>query len=111
MNKVIKDIIDRNCTKEDKNKALDLLCEEIEIAKGILSGKYIYCPECDDYYLAKSYFTEVETKETKICVYQDYINSGGNEYVDGFLDITYSICPKCHKHELRRQERKKLNRV
>lgn len=111
MNKVIKDIIDRNCSKEDKNKALNILSEEIEIAKGILSGKYIYCSECDDYYLAKSYFTEVESKESKICTYQDPINSGGNEYEDGYVDITYRICPKGHKHILSREERKKIRRA
>ena len=105
MNSVIKSIIDKNCSKEEKNKALDLLCDEIEIAKGILSGKYKYCSKCDDYYLAKSFFTESETKETNICVYKDIINSGGNEYARGYVDITYSICPKGHKHEVDRSER------
>lgn len=106
MNKVIQDIIDRKCTKEEKNKALDLLSDDIEIAKGILSGKFTYCPECDDYYSTKSYLTEHETKPTRICVYQDFINSGGNDYVDGYVDITYSICPKGHKHEVNRDERR-----
>lgn len=105
MNNIIKDIINKNCSKEEKNKALNLLCDEIEMAKGILSGKYKYCPDCDDYYLAKSYLAEIETKETNICVYQDPINSGGNEYERGYVDITYSICPKGHKHEVTRSER------
>ena len=37
MNSIIKDIINRNCSKEEKNKALDLLNDEIEMAKGILA--------------------------------------------------------------------------
>lgn len=107
MNNIIKDIINKNCSKEEKNKALDLLGDEIKMAKGILSGIYKYCPDCDDYYLAKSYLTETETRETQICVYQDIINSGGNEYANGFVDITYSICPKGHKHEISISERRR----
>lgn len=106
MNKAIKDIIDRKCTKEEKNKALDLLNDDIEMAKGILNGKFKYCPKCDDYYLSKSYLSEIETKKTKICIYEDPINSGGNDYVDGHVDITYSICPKGHKHEVNRNNRR-----
>ena len=111
MKKVIEDIINSNYTKENKSKALDILSEQIEMAKGILSGKFIYCPDCNDYYLVRSFFTETETKDWQICVYEDWINSGGNEYEDGFLDITYRICPKGHKHELNRSERKKKERV
>jgi len=106
MNKVIRDIVDRDCSKEDKNKALNLLNDEIEMAKGILSGKYLYCSVCDDYYLTKSFLTENETRETKICTYRDPINSGGNDYADGFVDIVYRICPKGHKHEISRRERR-----
>lgn len=106
MNKVVKDIINRRCTSEEKYKTLDLLSNDIDIAKGILSGKFQYCPDCDDYYFSKSYLTEVETEETRICVYEDPINSGGNDYVDGYTDITYSICPKGHKHEIDRKERR-----
>lgn len=106
MNSLIKNIFSQNITKEEKNKALDLLCEEIEMAREILSGKFQYCPDCDDYYLPRSYLQETETEETKICIYEDPINSGGNDYVDGFLDITYRICPKGHKHEISRKERR-----
>ena len=66
----------------------------------------IYCEECEDYYLPKSFFIEKETKPTKICIYEDPINSGGNDYVDGYVDITYRICPKGHKHDVNRTERK-----
>ena len=77
------------------------------MARGILSGKFKYCPECDDYYLAKSYLSDTETKPTRICIYEDPINSGGNDYADGFVDITYSICPKGHRREVDRTERRK----
>lgn len=107
MNKVILDIINSNRKDEDKNKALNMLSTDIEMARGILAGKYKYCPDCDDYYLAKSYLTEKETKPTKVCVYEDPINSGGNDYVDGYVDITYHICPKGHKREISRFEKKK----
>lgn len=107
MNRAIKDIITRSCSVEEKGKALKLLKEEIIVAEGILSGDFTYCPECDDYYLAKSYIRETETKETQVCVYEDWINSSGNEYAEGFLDITYRICPKGHRKELHRNEREK----
>lgn len=107
MNKVIKDIIDSNSSKEEKKKTLDVLIEQIEMARGILNGNFIYCPDCNDYYLAKSFFEEKETKPWKVCVYRDWINSGGDEYKDGFLDIKYRVCPKGHKHEVSRYEREK----
>ena len=47
-----------------------------------------------------------ETKPARICIYEDPINSGSNDYVDGYTDITYSICPKGHKHEIDRKERR-----
>ncbi len=105
MNKFIKDIIDKKCSDLQKKNELDKLSDEIEMAKGILSGKFQYCPDCDDYYLIKSFFADSETKDTKICVWQDPINSGGNEYADGYVDIIYSICPKGHKHEVSRKNR------
>ena len=45
-----------------------------------------------------------ETVPTKICVYEDPINSGGNDYVDGYADILYRVCPKGHKHVVDRKE-------
>lgn len=107
MNKIIKNIIEKNCPKEEKIEELDLLTDDIEMARNILSNEYKYCPKCIDYYLTKSFITEKETKETKICTYRDPINSGGNDYVDGYIDIIYSICPKGHKYEISRQERRK----
>lgn len=107
MKSIIYDILHESWTNESKEKALNAIAEDLEIARGVLSGKFLYCPECDDYYLAKSYMTETETKETNICTYQDPINSGGNEYESGYLDITYSICPKGHKKVVSSKERRK----
>lgn len=105
MNKIIKDIIENRNTKEEKIKTLNFLSNEIEMAKGILEGKFQYCPDCDDYYIAESYLSETETKNARICTYVDPINSGGNDYADGYVDVTYSICPKGHRHEVSRKER------
>ena len=49
-------------------------------------------------------FSEKETVHTKICVYEDPINSGSNDYVDGYADILYRVCPKGHKHVVDRKE-------
>lgn len=108
MNKLIKNIvINNNLTIENRNAELDKLAKDIENAKGLLSGKYAYCKNCDEFYLSKSFFNECETKDIRICTYSDPINSGGDEYVDGYADITYKICPKGHKHEINRIERQK----
>ena len=104
MNQVIKDIIERKCNNEDKNKALDLLLDDIRIARGIISGEFRYCSECDDYYLSNSFVENVESKPGRICIWEDPINSGGNEYEDGFIETRYSICPKGHKHVINQRE-------
>lgn len=57
--------------------------------------------------ITKSFFSEKETVPTKICVYEDPINSGGNDYVNGYADILYSVCPKGHKHVVYKKERRK----
>ena len=64
-------------------------------------------PKCDDYYISDCFLLQKETKPVRICIYEDQINSGGNDYVDGYADITYSICPKGHKYEVDRKERRK----
>lgn len=104
MNKIISDIINSNRSKEDKEMDLDVLLEDINCAKGILSGKYTYCGDCNDYYLSKSFFEETEMKQEKICTYCDPINSGGDEYRDGAVMYAYSVCPKGHKHRISRTE-------
>lgn len=104
MNSVIKDIIKRKVNTEDKRRALDSLEKDIEIARKILSGEMIYCEDCDDYFLARSFFQDTETKRESVCIYADPINSGGNEYADKDVLYTYLICPKGHKHLINRKE-------
>lgn len=58
MNKIIKDIINSSCNKEEKLKSLDLLNEDITVARDILSGKLKYCEDCDDYYIADFFYKE-----------------------------------------------------
>lgn len=107
MNKAIKNILNSRAVNEEKVKQLDALSSEIQLAKDIIVGKYKYCPKCNDYYITESFLTRKETKEAKICTYNDPINSGGNDYADGYVDITYRVCPKGHKQEINRNERVK----
>ena len=93
-------------SEEEKMQSLKRIGDGREMANGILSGKFVYCEECDDYYLAKSFLTEEKAEKTQILIYSDPINSGGNEYADGYADITYSICPKGHKKQINRSERR-----
>lgn len=104
--KNIEDIIISRARDSEKLEALKQYEDDIETAKDIINGKLTYCEECKDYYLTKSFFSEKETVPTKICVYKDPINSGGNDYVDGYADILYSVCPKGHKHVVDRKERR-----
>lgn len=105
--KNIEDIIIPRARDSEKLKALKQYEDDIKTAKDIINGKLTYCEECKDYYFTKSFFSEKETVPTKICVYEDPINSGGNDYVDGYADILYSVCPKGHKHVVDRKERRK----
>lgn len=105
--KDIKSIVISGAENSEKLKALKQYEDDIKIAKDIINGRLTYCKECNDYYLTKSFFSEKETVSTKICVYEDPINSGGNDYVDGYTDILYSVCPKGHKHVVDRKERRK----
>lgn len=104
MNKVVQNILNSYHTKEAQLKELSKLAKDIEFAKGVVDGTYKYCKECDDYYLAKSFLHDSERKKSRICVYKDIINSGGNEYIDGYIHIKYEICPKGHKRETERIE-------
>lgn len=104
MNTYIKDIVIRKCDTDSKIKVLSDLENDITIAKGIITGKYIYCNDCDDYYLAGSFMEEKEYKDEKVLVYSDPINSGGNEYTDGRVEYTYKICPKGHRYKINRRE-------
>lgn len=106
MVKNIEDIIISRERDSEKLEVLKQYEEDIKTAKDIINGKLTYCEECKDYYLTKSFFSEKETIPTKICMYEDPINSGGNDYVDGYADILYSVCPKGHKHVVDRREKK-----
>lgn len=105
--KNIEDIIISRATDDEKLEALKQYEDDIKTAKDIINGKLTYCEECKDYYLTKSFFSEKESIPTEICTYRDPINSGGNDYVDGYVDIVYSVCPKGHKHVVDRKERRK----
>ena len=94
MLKNIEDIIISRARNSEKLEVLKQYEDDIKTAKDIINGKLTYCEECKDYYLTKSFFPEKETIPTKICVYEDPINSGGNDYVDGYTDILYSVCLK-----------------
>lgn len=98
MNSVIKDIIKRKCDIESKKKALLSLKTDIEIAEKILEGEMAYCEDCEDYYLTKSFFITQETTKEQVCIYDDPINSGGNEYEMKNVTRQYKVCPKGHKH-------------
>lgn len=105
--KNIENIIISRATDDEKLEALKQYEDDIRTAKDIINGKLTYCEECKDYYLTKSFFSEKESIPTEIYTYRDPINSGGNDYVDGYVDIVYSVCPKGHKHVVNRKERRK----
>lgn len=103
----IEEIIKRDgCEIQDKMKALEAIENDIIVAKGVLNGTFKLCPKCNDYYLKKSFYIEKERENCKVCTYVDPINSGGNDYADGYADITYETCPKGHKVEVGRKERR-----
>lgn len=106
MLKEIENILMSRAIDSEKLEALKQYEDDIKIAKDIINGRLIYCTACKDYYLTKSFFSKKETIPTKICIYEDPINSGGNEYVDGYVDILYRICPKGHVYIVSRKERK-----
>lgn len=105
MNNIIKGIIHSELSEEEKMQSLKKISEDLEIAKGVLSGEYEYCTECDDYYLSESYITKtVISEERDTCTYESPMNSGGNEYKRKRFSVTYSICPKGHKQEIHSRE-------
>lgn len=107
MLKEIENIVISRGRDSEKLKVLKQYEDDIKTAKDIISGKFTYCEDCKDYYFTQSFFSKKETIPAKICVYEDPINSGGNDYIDGYADITYRVCPKGHKHVIDRKERRK----
>lgn len=111
MNKRIENILifnEDNSRKLERLKQIEdevnQLKEEIDVAKRIISGEYIYCEKCKDYYLAESFITKQETEPVVICTYEGWNSSNENEYAEGHANIIYRICPKGHKYELDRKE-------
>lgn len=102
----IEEILKRNCDKKEKKAALEEIELDLFVAKGVLDETFKYCPQCKEYYMKESFFNKKERKDTKVCIYVDPINSGGNDYANGFADITYEVCPKGHKVEVCRKERR-----
>ena len=107
MNTIVKDVLNKALTKEAKLKLFDEMKKDIELAERYLSGEFEYCETCNDYYLAKSFLFENETKESQICTYRGIINSGENEYAPGYIDTLYKVCPKGHRKIFSQEERLK----
>lgn len=107
MNAIVREILQGNGTNDDKAKALNELKTDIAFADEVLNGKFTYCESCDDYYLTESFQNKMDINDTKICTYEDPINSGGNEYADGTVIVKYRVCPKGHMKEIDREEKLK----
>lgn len=104
MNQIIKQILDKNISKEAKEKEIEELKNSIEIAEKIFSGELTYCDKCGDYYHSRSFFIDTEIVDERVCTYSDPINSGGDEYEIRKVKYTYKICPKGCKHQINREE-------
>lgn len=102
--KVLKDISDGSMSKKDAQQYIQELKNIAQLAEDIANGNTRYCEKCNDYYLAKSFFTEYESKSERILTYSDPINSGGNEYRDGKMRYTYQVCPKGHRSLIDKHE-------
>ena len=100
MNQVIKNILERKCTQQEKEQALMEIEKDIEMARKVISGFFRYCPQCGDYYLADSFLKSNTSEPTKMLTYEDPINSGGNEYCDGIKYVKQLICPKGHRLDI-----------
>ena len=83
----------KNKSKKDKITDIKNSCEE---ALKYLSGEYRFCPYCKEFYRKKSFEFVTRTREENVCVYEDIINSGGNEYEKQMVTRNYRICPKDH---------------
>lgn len=100
MEKPVSEILfDRNLASKDKKEKIEKIKNSCDEALQYLSGEYKFCPQCKDYYRKKSFEFITETKEEKVCVYRDIINSGGDEYENQMVTRNYYICPKNHRIE------------
>jgi hypothetical protein len=98
MDSTIKTILNAQMKKERKLYALNELSKDIEFAKDVISGKYKYCKECDDYYLAQSFIVESRYDFAK--------DDNKNECRDKLIYVMFETCPKGHKKEIYREEPK-----
>ena len=110
MDKQFISIIESNASDREKLDKLNSFIEEAKIAIDIVKGKYKQCPKCKDYYLSNSFLSEEEIKEEQICVYEDPINSGGNDYALGKVKYVKMICPKGHVISFDRYELGVINK-
>lgn len=96
MRQEIKDIIiNQSLSTTKKRSLLYEFKESIELALKYLE-EYEYCSVCKDFYLSKSFITDVRYDTENVCTYSDPINSGGNEYERRKIKYTERICPKGH---------------
>lgn len=90
----IEDILHGSYSVKEKLKLIDELSKDF--VKEVKIG-YRYCSKCNNYYRDKSWDITSETKIESVCIYQDPINSGGNEYKDKEITRIYCVCPMGHK--------------
>lgn len=105
MHPVIKSILDKDISMEEKKEEIQEIKKSIELAERIFTGELRYCKKCGDYYLSRSFFTDTEIVEENICTYSDPINSGGDEYERKEVKYMYRYCPKGCKEVISRSER------
>lgn len=94
--RMIDDILNGSHTIEEKEELIRTLSSTL--SKKIKVG-YRYCKKCGNYYREKAWDTCYETNTENICVYEDPINSGGNNYEESVVTRKYSICPMGHKEK------------
>ena len=99
--KVISDILFSTTLKrEEKQAQIKKIVNAGSEALEYLNGNYRFCPQCKDFYRKQSFEFVEETKDEQVCVYDDPINSGGNEYETKPVTRQYHICPKNHRIEI-----------
>lgn len=106
-NEIMQEINSNGIKGAKEAKEVDKILErlsEMQTNIGLLrDGKLEYCEKCKEFYNSKSFFTESETRNERICIYEDPINSGGNEYDNGQVEYRYRVCPKNHRSLMDRQ--------
>ena len=101
MEEIIEKLLLSNKNDNKKREEINKIKSSCEEALKYLSGEYKYCPQCREYYRKKSFEFVTRTKEENVCVYEDIINSGGNEYEKQMVTRNYRVCPKDHWIEVK----------